>query len=220
MRHRLVNVADARVRARRVLPRVVFDYVDGGAEDELTMDANVAAFRDVAFRPRMAVGALEPSLSVELFGESLSLPVILAPCGLTRLMHPDGPAGAARAAASRGTVSVLSTVAGAALEDVAAASDGPMWFQLYAAGGRREAESLIGRAASSGFRALVVTVDTPVLGHRERDVRHGVDPPLRITSRGVVHLGPQVLSKPVWAWRMAREGVRMFGSRRRLRQGS
>ena len=210
---RFVNVAEARRHARRVLPRVVFDYVDGGAEDEVTMAANVAAFRDIAFRPRMAVGALEPSLSVEIFGESLSLPVILAPCGLARLMHPDGPAGATRAAASRGTVSVLSTVAGAALEDVAAASNGPMWFQLYAAGGRSEAESLIGRAASSGFRALVVTVDTPVLGHRERDVRHGVEPPLRITSRGVVHLGPQVLSKPVWAWRMAREGVRMFSSR-------
>jgi L-lactate dehydrogenase (cytochrome) len=205
-----LNVADARLRARRTLPRVVFDYVDGGAEDELTMHANMAAFRDIAFRPRMAVGAGAPSLSIRLFGEMLRLPVILAPCGLTRLLHPDGPIGAAQAAAERGTISVLSTVAGTPLEEVASASSGPMWFQLYSAGGRSESESLIDRAAAAGYRGLVVTVDTPVLGHRERDVRHGVDPPLRITAGGVVHLGPQVLSRPVWAWRMLRDGVQMF----------
>ena len=207
-----VNVEDARRRAKKVLPKVLFDYVDGGAEDELTMAENIAAFREISFRPRMAVGALEPSLSVRLFGGELSLPVILAPCGLVRLMHPDGPAGAAQAAASRGSISVLSTVSGAPLEEVASASKGPMWFQLYAAGGRTDAEDLIERAASSGFTGLVVTVDTPVIGHRERDIRHGIQPPLRMTSRGVVHLGPQVLSKPVWAWRMAREGLRMLGA--------
>lgn len=128
----------------------------------------------------MAVGAVEPSLSVRVFGTSLRFPVILAPCGLVRLMHPDGAGGAAQAAASRGTISVLSTVSGASLETVASASPGPMWFQLYAAGGRKEAESLIERAAVARFEALVVTVDTPVLGHRERDVRHGIEPPLRI----------------------------------------
>jgi L-lactate dehydrogenase (cytochrome) len=208
---RFVNVADARRRARRVLPRVVFDYVDGGAEDEHTMSENTAAFREISFRPHMAVGAVEPSLSVKVFGTNLRLPVILAPCGLVRLMHPDGADGAAQAAASRGTISVLSTVSGASLESVASASSGPMWFQLYAAGGRKEAESLIERAAVAGFEALVVTVDTPVLGRRERDVRHGIEPPLRINPRGVVHLGPQVLSRPVWAWRMARNGVQMLG---------
>jgi len=206
-----VNVDDARRRAKRVLPRVIFDYIDGGAEDELTMSENIAAFRDFAFRPRMAVGAQTPSLSVRLFGTVLRLPVILAPCGLVRLIHPDGPAGIAKAAASRGTISVLSTHAGAPLEAVASASSGPMWFQLYA-GGRKEAESLIHKAASAGFAGLVVTVDTPVLGRRERDIRNGVEPPLRIGSRDVVHLGPQVLAKPVWAWRMARDGLRMFGT--------
>ncbi len=190
---------------------MVFDYVDGGAEDELTMSENTAAFREIAFKPRMAVGSLEPSLSVRVFGTPLSLPVILAPCGLVRLMHPDGPAGAAQAAASRGTISVLSTVSGASLESVASASSGPMWFQLYAAGGRTEAERLIERATNSGFGALVVTVDTPVIGRRERDVRHGIEPPLRINSRGVVRLGPQVLARPVWAWRMARDGLQMLG---------
>ena len=163
-------------RAKRALPRVVFDYIDGGAEDELTMSENIAAFRDLAFRPRMAVGADTPSLSVRLFGTVLRLPVILAPCGLVRLIHPDGPAGVAKAAASRGTISVLSTHAGAPLEAVASASSGPMWFQLYA-GSRKEAESLIQKAASAGFAGLVVTVDTPVLGRRERDIRNGIEPP-------------------------------------------
>jgi L-lactate dehydrogenase (cytochrome) len=207
----LLNVADARRRARRVLPRVVFDYVDGGAEDEVTMLENIAAFRDLAFRPRMAVGAPEPEIAVRIFGTDLELPVILAPCGLVRLMHLEGAAGAARAAAAKGTISVLSTVAGSTPEEVAAACKGPMWFQLYAAGGRPQAEPLMERAASAGFEVLVVTVDTPVLGHRERDLRHGVDPPLRITSKGVVQLGSQVLRKPVWAWHMARDGISLFG---------
>src|SRR5579863_8354235 len=123
------------------------------------MSENIAAFREIAFRPQMAVGAPTPSLTVQLFGTPLRVPVVLAPCGLVRLMHPDGPAGAAQAAASRGTISVLSTVSGAPLEAVASASSGPMWFQLYAAGGRNEAEALIDRAATAGFSALVVTVD-------------------------------------------------------------
>ena len=131
----------------------------------------------------MAVGAGTPSLSVRLFGKVLRLPVLLAPCGLVRLMHPDGPAGAALAAASRGTISVLSTVSGVPLETVASATSGPMWFQLYAAGGREEAEQLDRKSGIRGVRGLVVTVDTPVIGRRERDVRHGIEPPLRITSQ-------------------------------------
>jgi isopentenyl diphosphate isomerase/L-lactate dehydrogenase-like FMN-dependent dehydrogenase len=178
----------------------------------LTMHENLAAFREVSFRPRMATGPFTPDMSASLFGDELRLPVVLAPCGLVRLMHPDSGAGAARAAAARGTVSVLSTVAGTSLEKVATAAPGaPMWFQLYA-GGRAEAEVLIDRAAAAGFGALVVTVDTPVLGNRERDVRNGVVPPLRIGPRNVVQLGPQILQKPVWAWRMARDGLKMVGA--------
>jgi L-lactate dehydrogenase (cytochrome) len=207
-----LNVADARRRAKRVLPKVVFDYVDGGAEDEQTMLANRTAFREIDFRPRMAAGDRTPSLSVRLFGELLRLPVILAPCGLVRLMHPDGAVGAARAASAKGTVSVLSTVAGTPLEEVAAGSSGPLWFQLYSAGGRAESEALIQRAQKAGCKALVVTVDTPVLGHRERDLRNGVDPPLRINARGVIRLGPQILSRPVWTWRMATDGLQMLSA--------
>lgn len=211
MREPFLNIADARRRAERVLPRVVFDYVDGGAEDEVTMAENVSAFRQLAFSPRMAMGAGTPAVSVRLFGEHLRVPVVLAPCGLVTAMHPDGAVGVARAAGSRGTVAILSSVAGAPLEDVASETRGPLWFQLYAAGGRPDAEKLVERAAGAGYKALVVTVDTPVIGRRERDLRNGIDPPMRMTARGAVRLGPQVLARPLWVWRMARVGVRVLG---------
>jgi L-lactate dehydrogenase (cytochrome) len=212
---RFVNVADARLASRRVLPRVVFDYVDGGAEDEQTMHENLVAFRELSFVPQMAKGKPSPDVSVTVLGEELKLPVLLAPCGLVRLMHPDGPIGIARAAAARGTISVLSTHAGVPLERVASAVGGaPMWFQLYSSGGAADAESLVDRAGAAGFTALVVTVDTPVLGHRERDVRHGVVPPLRIGTRNIVQLGPQILVKPGWALRMLRDGVKFGGGAR------
>jgi isopentenyl diphosphate isomerase/L-lactate dehydrogenase-like FMN-dependent dehydrogenase len=137
---------------------------------------------------------------------------------LVRLVHPDGGIGAAGAASSQGTISVLSTVAGAQLEEVAASTSAPMWFQLYAAD-RSVAGDLVERAATAGYKAIVVTVDTPVLGRREREIRNGVQPPLRINPAGAVRLGPQVLMKPGWAWRMARSGLRLEslgGGRRSL----
>jgi L-lactate dehydrogenase (cytochrome) len=204
------NVADARRVAKRTLPPVVFDYVDGGADDEVTMRANEAAFADVGFRPRMGLEVGQPDLGVSVLGYDLSLPVILAPCGLARLMHPDSAEGAARAAAGRGTVSVLSTVAGAPLERVVPEGQGRVWFQLYSAGGRADAEVLCDRAAKVGVDVLMVTIDTAALGNRERDKRHGVTPPLRLGPRSTVNLGYQVLSRPGWTWRMARSGVSML----------
>ena len=206
----LHSVAAARQRARRILPRVVYDYVDGGAEDEVTMAENEGALRAIAFRPRMAVAVAEPELRTTVLGTGVSFPVLLAPCGLVRLLHPDGAAGAGRAAAGRDTIWVLSTVAGATLESVAPAG-GHRWFQLYAPGGRPEAETMLARAEAAGYEALVVTVDTPALGNRERDVRNGVAPPLRLDARTAIALGPQVLARPRWAMRMMRDGVSMLG---------
>lgn len=209
---RLVSVDDARDRARRILPRVVFDYVDGGADDEVTMAANVAAWRRLAFRPALGLPPVEPDLGTTVLGTPLSLPVLLAPCGLVRLLHPDGPSGAARAAAEAGVVSVLSTVAGATLEAVADDSGpGHRWFQLYAPGGRPDAQAMIDRAAAAGYEALMVTVDTPALGNRERDLRNGVTPPLRLDAHTAIALGPQVLARPRWAARMLRDGVSLLG---------
>lgn len=206
---RIHSVADARAIARRRLPPVVFDYIDGGADDEVTMRANEAAFAARTFRPRAAAGRLEPSLATTVLGTPLELPVILGPSGLVRLFHPDGPAGAARAAAAKGTVKVLSTVAGSPLPEVAAACGVPLWFQLYAAGGRPQAEELCRGAAECGVPVLVVTVDTPALGNRMRDVHHGVAPPLRVDAHNAVQLGTQVLIKPRWAARLAATGIRL-----------
>jgi L-lactate dehydrogenase (cytochrome) len=200
------SVADARRRARRALPRVIYDYVDGGADDEVTMAENEAAWRRMAFRPRMGLELGQPDLRTTVLGTEVSMPVLLAPCGLIRLMHPDGAAGAARAANARHTVWALSSVAGATLEEVAQAG-GHRWFQLYASGGRAEAAGIVERAAAAGYEALVVTVDTPALGNRERDTRNGVRSPLRLDARAAVALGPQVLARPGWALRMARSGV-------------
>ena len=198
---RINNVADARRLARRTLPRAVFDYIDGGAEDEVTMAENERAFRDVTFRPRMATRADVPDLTTTVLGTEISLPLLLAPCGLAGLMHPDGALGAARAAKRAGTVSVLSTVAGTPPEGLAR-EPGPRWFQLYAAD-RRIADALIRRAAASGFEALVVTVDTPALGKRERDARNGwAGSSLKLNLRTAARLGPQVAVRPRWAIRM------------------
>jgi len=205
---RIHNVADARRIARRSLPRAVFDYIDGGAEDEVTMGENVRAFREIAFRPRMATKVDSPRLGTTVLGTPVTMPVLLAPCGLVRLMHPDGALGAARAASRAGTVSVLSTVAGTAPEALAN-EPGPRWFQLYAAG-RDVAEHLMERARSTGFEGLVVTVDTPALGKRERDVRNGVDGPLKLDVRSALRLGPQVLARPGWSLRMLRDGMSLF----------
>ena len=211
---RILNVTDGRRRARRVLPPVVFDYIDGGADDECTMQANEAAFADLVFVPRMAVDTGVPQLATTVLGSPVSMPVLLAPCGLVRVIHPDAGPGVARAAANQGTLCVLSTVAGSSLEDVVASSSGPLWFQLYASGGRSELEVLVDRARAGAVRALVITIDTPVLGNRERDVRHGVTPPLRVTTHNAVHLGPQVLSRPKWTLRMVRDGLKLAGAPR------
>jgi L-lactate dehydrogenase (cytochrome) len=152
---------------------------------------------------------VDPDLSTRVLGTDLALPVLLAPCGLVRLMHPDGAAGVLRAARASGTISVLSSVAGVALETLT--EPGHRWFQLYASGGRPEAGETMARAEAAGYEALVVTVDTPALGNRERDVRNGVKPPLRLDARTAIALGPQVLTRPQWAIRMMRDGISLFG---------
>ena len=213
---RIANVADALRVAKRTLPGVVFDYIDGAADDEITMHDNVAAFDDIVFRPRMGIDVREPDLATTVLGTSVSMPLLLAPTGLVRIMHPDGAAGAARAAAGRGTLSVLSTVAGSPIDEVAPVAPGTVWFQLYAGGGRPDADRLLARAEGAGVEVLVVTIDTPALGNRERDRHHGVTSPLRVDAHNAIHLGPQVLARPVWTYRMARDGV---STMRRSRAG-
>ena len=132
----VVCINDFRPIARRRLPRPVFDYLDGGADGEVTLRENCRVFDDVTFRPRCAVPVPSCDLRTHVLGFDVSFPALLAPVGYSRLMHPDGEAGAARAAGAAGTAYILSTISGHRVEDVKAASSGPVCFQLYLMGGR------------------------------------------------------------------------------------
>lgn len=201
-----LNIDDLRYLAKRRLPKVVFDYIDGGAEGELTLRENCRAFDDVSFRPRNAVSIPACDLRTRVLGADLDLPVILAPVGSTRLFYPRGEIVAARAAGLAGTAFTLSTLSGCRLEDVRAGSKGPLWYQLYLVGGRDVATAAIDRAQDAGFTALVVTIDTPVSGFRERDFRNGIKALLgRNMWRMAPHLG-QFLVKPLWLAGFLRDG--------------
>ena len=195
---RVINIEDLRQAAKRRLPRVVFDYIDGGAEAEQTLRANTRAFGKVTLRPRCAVATPVCDLRATVIGTSLSMPLILAPVGSSRLMYPRGEEAAARAAGQAGIVYALSTLSGCSLEDVAAASEGPVWYQLYLVGGRDCALAGIERARAAGFSALVVTIDTAVAGLRERDLRNGAKELLTGKLGPMLPFVNQLLTKPRW----------------------
>src|SRR5258708_28655657 len=171
---KVVNISDLRQIAQRRVPRAVFDYLDGGAEGEVTLRENCRACEAITFRPRHAVAVGECDLRTTVLGTEISFPAMLAPVGYSRLMHPGGEVAAARAAGEAGTGYILSTISGHKLENVKAATPGPAWYQLYLVGGREAAEGAIERARNAGFAALVITVYTPVAGIRERDPRNGM----------------------------------------------
>jgi len=195
---RVLNIEDLRRRAKRRLPRVVFDYIDGGAEDESTLRANSRAFEAVTLRPRCAVATPVCDLRATVLGTLVSMPLILAPVGSSRLMFPHGEEAAARAAGEAGIIYTLSTLSGCRVEDVAAASGGTTWYQLYLVGGRDCALAGIGRARKAEFSALVVTIDTPVAGFRERDLRNGAKELLSGKLGQMLPFMNQLLVRPRW----------------------
>ena len=195
---RVINIHDLRRLAKRRLPRVVFDYLDGGAEDEFTLRENCRVFEDVTFRPRYAVAMPKCDLRTRVLGADLAFPAILAPVGYSRLMHPAGELAAASAAGSAGLIYTLSTISAHKLENVRAASTGPVWYQLYIVGGREVAEAGIERAQRAGFSALVVTIDTPVAGLRERDPRNGMKELLGGSILSKLPFLPQMFAHPGW----------------------
>ena len=175
----------------------MFDYIDGGAEGEITLRENCRAFELVTFRPHSAVATARPDLRTTVLGTSVSLPLLLAPVGSSRLFFPHGEVQAARAAGLAGTVYILSTFSGSRLEEVSAASPGPVWYQLYLAGGRDSATAALDRARRAGFSALVVTIDTPVAGLRERDLRNGIKELVQRRWSMLPYVA-QILRKPRW----------------------
>jgi len=183
---RAASVDDLRAIARRQLPRGVFDYVDGGAEDELSLAANRAAFDTTGFQPRVLRDVSSIDISSTLLGEPVAYPLALAPTGFTRIVHPEGELAVARAAARAGLPYTLSTLSTCSIEEVRAVSYGRLWFQVYAWRDRQLVKELVERAAEARYEALVLTVDTAMLGRRERDVRRGFALPPSIGPRTFV----------------------------------
>jgi L-lactate dehydrogenase (cytochrome) len=195
---RVLNIADLRVLAKRRLPRVVFDYIDGGAGAEWTLRENVRVFNDVTFRPRGAVSVTSLNLRTTVLGHTLAVPFLLAPIGSSRMFFPKAEVQAATAAGEAGTGYILSTLSGCPLEEVKSATPQPAWYQVYLVGGRAVAERAITRAKQAGFSALVVTVDTPVAGMRERDYRNGTEALLTGRPFSMAPHVAQLLVRPRW----------------------
>ena len=206
---RVANVAEMRARARTLLPRAVFDFADGGAEDERTLRRNEESFAKLALLPRPLNGAAERDLSVELFGRRLSLPLIVGPVGLAGLYWPDGERAAARAAARAGTAICLSHGSVCTLERFAEAAPEARWMQVFIYRDRGFTRELAERAAASGYEGLVLTIDNQLLGNRERDRRNGFTIPPRLS----LEILAGMVVKGRWLWRMRGEFSRLtFGN--------
>ena len=190
------SIADLRRLAKRRLPRAVFDYADGAAEDEVTARRNEAAFEDYDLLPRVLRDVSSVDLSTTVLGTPVSMPVMLAPTGMTRLFHHDGETAAARAAHRAGVVYTLSSLSTVSIEDLAAASDGPRWFQIYVWKDRGLVREFFDRCRAAGYDALMLTVDMPVLGQRERDLRNGMTIPPSLTLGSAL----DAALHPSWWW--------------------
>jgi L-lactate dehydrogenase (cytochrome) len=203
---RVTNVDDLRLAAKRRLPRGVFDYLDGGAEAEVTMRENIKAFGEWIFRPRNGSKVTKVESRRKVCGTDLAVPMILAPIGYSRLLHPRGEIAAARAATAAGITYALPTIAGHSIETVRAEAKGPLWYQLYTIGGRAAVEPALERARKAGYETLLVTIDTSVAGMRERDVRNGNSKLLGKSLLAKVPFLPEIFTHPSWLWRFLRDG--------------
>ena len=188
------NVTQVRRLALRRLPLPVRDFLEGGAEDEVTLRRNTAAFDDIALRPRGLVDVAEVDLSARVLDQPVSMPVIIAPTGGTGLFHRDAELALGRAAAAAGIIHGVSTNATRTIEEVGNATSGPKMFQLYVFRDRGLIRAFVDRAREAGFAALCLTVDVPVMGNRERDVRSGAAPGARLSARS----GLSVVAHPRW----------------------
>lgn len=209
LQRRAYSIDAMRLLAKRALPRAVFDFADGAAEQELTLRRNEAAFDDYVFVPKPLNGAATRNLSVELFGRKLSLPVIVGPTGLSGLFWPNGEKATARAASAAGTAFCLSHGSVCTLEDLATTGASPRWMQVFIYADRGFTAELAQRAKAAGYEALVLTIDNQLLGNRERDIRNGFTIPPRF---GVAALAEMSLKAP-WLLRMRKELKRItFGN--------
>jgi L-lactate dehydrogenase (cytochrome) len=183
-----VNIEDLRLAAKRRLPRAIFEFIDGGAHDEATLRANRADFEKLVFQPRYMVDVSQRNLKTTVLGQELSAPIIIAPTGMVGIARRKAELLAARAAETAGVGFCLSCMASVSVDEVAAARRTPFWFQLYVLRDRSACEKLLARAKAAGCTVLVVTVDVPVPGQRERDNRNGFTVPPKLTARNAIDM--------------------------------
>jgi len=193
----IINVEDFRKPARKKLPAPLFNYIDGGAEGETNVRGNTHAFDSCRLVPEYLVDITNIDLSTRLLGREISMPLFLAPTGMTRLFHHDGETAVSKAAAAAGTYYTLSTVGSTSIEDVATACDGPKCFQLYIMKDRGLTREFIQRCKDAKFDSLALTIDVPVAGNRERELRYGFSMPPKLTPAGIAGFA----AKPAWVYR-------------------
>ena len=201
-------IEDLRVIAKRRVPRMFYDYADSGSWTESTYRSNETAFQKIKFRQRVAVNMENRSLENTMIGENVTMPVALAPTGLTGMQHADGEILAARAAEKFGVPFTLSTMSICSLEDVAKHTSRPFWFQLYVMKDKGFVERLINRAKAAKCSALVITLDLQILGQRHKDIKNGLSSPPKPTLTNLINLA----TKPYWCWHMLHTKRRTFGN--------
>ncbi|GGA03712.1 alpha-hydroxy acid oxidase [Dyella caseinilytica] len=204
----ITNVADLRALAKRRVPRAFFEYADRGSYDETTLHANRSALERIALRQRVMCNVDQRSLATEIIGQPVSMPLAIAPTGLTGLQHGGGEILGARAAANAGIPFCLSTMSICSIEQVHAAVPTPFWFQVYVMRDRGFTRELIQRARAAQCSALMLTADLTVQGQRHREIKNGLSVPPKITLRNLLDMA----SKPRWAWSMLRAPSRSFGN--------
>ena len=192
---RCLNIEDLRVAARQRAHRMVFDYIDGGADDEVSLGRNTKAFDDYDLLFKVLAGADDVDMSTTLLGEKIDVPFIASPAAGHRLFHTHGERGVAKAADSAGTIFSLSTLSSVSIEEIAALTNGPKWFQLYVWKDRGLVKEMMGRAREAGYKALILTVDFPIAGNRERDPRNGFSIPPKVGVKQAWH----ALRAPAWS---------------------
>lgn len=205
---RAASIDDLRSIARRRLPGGIFDYIDGGAEDEVTLRANTAAFAGYGFRPRVMRDVSAIDTTVSLLGHRLASPLLFAPTGFTRIAHSQGELAVARVAGRHGLPYTLSTLSTRSIEEVAAVTTGPKWFQVYVWRDRGMVRDMLRRAKACGYDTIMITVDTAVLGRRERDVRRGFTLPPKLGPGTLV----DGLLHPSWTWDFVRHDPITFAN--------
>jgi len=181
-----INLLEMEALAQERLPQGAFDYMAGGAHDEVTLRANRDSFDRLALRYRVLVDVAECDLSTTVLGQEVSMPALIAPVAFQAMAHEDGEVATTRAAGAAGTIMVLSTVANSSVEEVAEAASGPLWFQLYVQKDRRATEALVQRVEAAGCSALMLTVDAPRLGGREKDVRNQYKPSAELVAKNLL----------------------------------